>query len=338
MKVSPHRIPKRLFCLVVVGLVGCTSPPLLPKATDVQRLRSIEVVVDVPPSNFAYFQGGDTYYAQPGPGVGVGAAVGINLLMNLIAQGIEYAQSATAREAAGPVGQAVSRLDLRVLTYDELRSGYAKVASGSLRLSDLAFPKVEAASLPAISEAAFKPIPGATADAVLYLSARPLFRSASERMIVSGGSWLVRPDGTPVLSTWVTFVGPEHPEMERSQLIQWWADERYRRFIQLGVRAVLMPTIELLAHPPTDERRSALTALQEKLPVLSLSASRMQSTRCPFEADDAPVVFTYERGSHHLRVVARCAGERLESVELPTDPDVAWTTDPQPRLQPPPLR
>lgn len=97
-------------------------------------LRRIEVPVQVAPSNFAYGQGKQLDFgpATPSggaglppvfsPGVSVGAALGINLLANVVASGIEAAAAATARAAVGPVGASVKDVDLRATDFESLRA------------------------------------------------------------------------------------------------------------------------------------------------------------------------------------------------------------------------
>jgi hypothetical protein len=40
-----------------------------------------------------------------------------------------------------------------------------------------------------------------------------------------------------MLMTNTQFVGPAHPSAEQSDVVRWWADGRYRRFLAHGTRA-----------------------------------------------------------------------------------------------------
>lgn len=317
---------------LVTVLSGCATPEL-PSKKDIEALRTIEVVVNSPPSNFAYFQGGGPIYAQPSPDVGIRAGVGINVTANPFVAGIEYLSAATAREAEGPVGESVSKLDLRAEVLEQLRT--VSTGSSTLKLieSKREFPKANPLAPQEMLKTVSRPAEDSTADAVLYVSVLPFFRSQTGRMIVFGGSWLIARSGTPLFSTFVTFVGPEHPDLARAELVRWWADQRYRRYLQHGVRATLLPTIDNFLRPPSEERKAALERHISTLPPLTLDADLMRSTLCAFESDDAPVVYRFERGSHSLRAAAHCVTERLQMLDPPVNPDQAWTTPKQAPLR-----
>lgn len=325
---------------LVVGLIaavsllcGCVAPPLVPTEKQVETVRSIDLIIHSPPSNFAYFQGNSAVYAQPSAGMSVGAGIGINVIGNLLVAGLSQAATATARSAEGPVGASVADLNIRASILEELRAALAS-SKDPIRLieSNRPFPKVSPLAPEDFLKEVSKPAEGSLSDAQLYLSVLPFFRSQSGRMLVFGGSWLVARSGTPIFSTFVTFVGPEHPELDRPELIKWWADQRYRRYIQHGVRSTLMLTLEYLVRPPSDARRQVLQSLAASLPPLTPNADWMRSTVCPFEADDAPVVYSFERGSHSLRAVAHCVTEVLAFPFPRTNPDQSWTTPQQPGL------
>lgn len=317
-------------------LSGCTAAPIIPSAKDMAPLREIEVVIQTPPSNFSYHYGGSTAYVQPQPNMSVGTAVGINIVANLLTMAVEHAKTTTSREAEGPVGSTVANIDLRAVVMRELRSAQGPNAPQFVE-SQRKFPDVDPLSWPDMLSATAKPVADLSADAILYVSIQPLFRNQFDQVVLSSGSFLVSRSGAPILASFVRFIGPDHPDLKRSELVQWWADERYRRHIQHGVRASLMPTTDYFVHPPTEKQRDDLVALVSRLQPMP-NAERVRTTQCALASDDARVVYRFERTGWILHAIAHCSTEKPRLFDSEADPRHSWTTSIQPPLTAPPTK
>lgn len=316
---------------LAVALSACTTPPLVPSAKEVAPLRTIDVVIYTPPTNFVYYYNDATTHVMTKPGSSVGTTVGVNIAANLLNSAAEHIKTATAREAEGPVGSSVAHLNLRAAVMREL-----SVASTSSKFieSQRAFPEGSPDYMEAVLPAISKPILNSSADAVLYVSVVPLFRNQFDQVVLTTRTWLVGRSGTPVLASAVRFIGPDHPELSRPELVQWWADQRYRRLIQQGLRASLKPTLDLLTNPPSEDQRAKLVALVSDLQPFMPNAERIRTTRCALASDDAPVVYRYERTGRILHAIAHCANEKPDLFDLAADPRHSWTTSIQPPLDP----
>jgi hypothetical protein len=346
---------------------GCAGHQQHIGADELRRIRSIEVVVDVPSTNFVYESQSTTLFLQPGAGVSMGAALGAAVVVNLVAAGIEHAVTATAREASAPVGRSVRDLDLRGTTFSQLQAmtaGHANTPAWNLSASPI--PKPKAVEIPPEMRSAppgiYKPDPvdpikpliehakASSSDATLFVNVLPLFRAANgQGALVQSTSSLYDKSGK-LLSTWTTtFIGPTAPDAERSDIVQWWADQRYRRFIAQGIRAVMRPIAEEFTQPEVVARRRAdmarlLTPKAElradptqrtsvsQSQESTANAMRMRSTVCAVDGDDKRVIYRYERHSRgeYLAVSAYCPGEQLNLWNQDLMAGMSWLSEPLP--------
>jgi hypothetical protein len=331
---------RRSAGLLVLSAVlsGCATGLKAPTQEQVRQLKNIDVVVSVPPSNFSYRSNGGTVYAQPSAGMSVGAGIGINIAANLIFAGIDYAITATAREAQVPVGKSVEDLDLRKATFSQLQTFFTGIpAAPNLKLSDQAFPKLDAR--PSLAAAFASQAKASEADATLFVMLRPSFLDIGGYAVMKGNYWLVNRNGETLLETNTDFVGPADPKLERAEVVRWWADGRYRRFILQGLRAGMIPVADGLLKPALDEAQKAQAEQRIKgLPRSHSNAVTMTSTPCAVEADDTRVVYRFEREMRNFRVAAYCPNETLKLWDSALVPEVSWVTELQPALIVPPVR
>jgi hypothetical protein len=320
-----------MVLVAAAGLSGCAGPLKAPTQEQVRQLKSIDVVVMPLPSNFAYRSNGGTVYAQPSVGMSVGTGIGINIAANLIFAGIEYAATATAREAQVPVSKSVEDLDLRNAAVVQLQALLKAGPNGPLlRLSNERFPGSTATGIQ-ISQFA-KLAKASEADATLFLYLVPSFRDLHGQTSVTSLSWMVSRSGETLLTTSATFVGPAHPELERAEVVRWWADGRYRRFLGHGLRAAMIPIAEGLLKPLDVAQREAFEYRLKGLPRSQANTAVMTSTPCAVDSDDIRVVYRFERKRPDLLAVAYCPNEALKLPDPDLVPDISWVTEVQPAL------
>ena len=337
MKPSVRSLKIIAASFLALALAGCITPPLVPSAREVESLRKIDVVIYTPPTNFLYHYNGSTTYVQTSTGSSVGTAVGVNVAANLLNSAVEYAKTATSREAQGPVGSAVANIDLRALVMRELANAQGTSAPTFIE-SSRAFPEGAPDYMEAVLPALSKPLKNSTADAVLYVSVVPLFRNQSDQVVLTTNVWLIARSGTPLLTSSVRFIGPEHPDLPRPAIAQWWADQRYRRQLQYGVRATLKPILNYLATPLTDEQRTKLVSvMSEPNPYIRIG-ERVRTSQCALASDDASIIYRYERTGRLINVMAHCDSEKVDFFGPAEDPRLFWSVREHSPLAAPPTK
>jgi hypothetical protein len=348
----------RLLLLTAASalLFSACATQTLPTAQQMQSLKSIEVVLAVPEKNFAALQANGSYvYVLPGGGISSGSAVGIGLVANLITAGIDYAAFATAREAAEPVGSTIDDIDLRRTVFSHLQSQLPASRSATLTLTDAAMPKPEDGQT--YESALIKSAALSKADATLYLTVAPLFRTNNDPYPRTySQSILVSRAGEILMTTRTQFAGPKPPDAERAEVVRWWADSRYRRFLLYSVQAVLTPVADALA--PTEAQQARGQRLREKikdLPLVTVSSTQLRSSRCAFDSEQPKLVRRHEQLRQYVFIIALCEQDDQAKVKetiepapslangtlgrssetlpyarsgatTPVDPDLIWTT------------
>jgi hypothetical protein len=313
-----------------------------------QRIRSIEVVIDVPESNLNYREGDPMYVAAPA-GVSPAAVVGANIVAGLVIAGINKAVVAPKREAEKAVGDSVKDVDLRGTTFAHLqRLVNAAPEAPRLSLSSEGFPKQE--EEPVLAHERMAP-PGtyrtvtldpmlalinrakaSRSDATLYIRVVPFYEDGGGRgAVVRGGAWLYDKSGQ-LLSEWqALFAGPSPAQPTHADAVRWWSDGRYRRFIAQGTRAVVLPIAEDLMQPALHAKRQAdFDKAVHKVGDAVANGVRIYSTACTVETDDARVIYRYERQRLALNAGAYCTGETLKLWNQDLVPGLSWVTDPMP--------
>jgi hypothetical protein len=336
-----------------------------------QSLKSIDVVIAVPKNNFAFSPGDDDAFmpgaiggtmghfagasmAAGGPSMAaLGPALGYGLVASLITAGIEHVAAAPAREAAGPVGATVSDIDLRLTLFAQLRALLPPDRAVALTLSDVPLPSLAPGQT--VEWNYVQAASRSQADATLYLFFTPLYRSSSSPdPRTHASALLISRAGTILMSQAVQFAGPKAPDVERAQVVQWWADGRYRRFLLHSAQAVLKPFAEGLT--PTEAQSARWRRLREKgfqVPTVTPAAANLRSSRCAFDGEPAELVLRHEQMRNLLLIVAACdeddeakitptinpgpnladevlgrggesgAGKRASGL-IPIDPDLVW--------------
>jgi hypothetical protein len=142
------------------------------------------------------------------------------------------------------------------------------------------------------------------------------------------------------LAEWITqLTAPPGPELERPELVRWWAEGRYRRFVAQGLRGGLVPIAQDIANPA--QRAQRLKQLEAVLaqrfdesgrptdPVkgFELNALRMRSTPCILQAEPGAVTYRYERTRvpNQLLAAAYCSAEQITDWSQDVVPGLSWT-------------
>jgi hypothetical protein len=353
-------------------LASCSTPHGGLDEQQLQRLRTVEVAIDVPDENFVYY-GADTArnmpYVPPPSGVSVGTALATNLFFGIVIGSIEQVLTEAARNDSLPVGRSVQDLDLRRMAFGYLQDmAAASTGAPTMSLSIQPFPRVE--EPPPVSHAQpnmnmslgrvrldpLKPMveraAASQADATLFVKVLPQFTlSASLAPMVRSAALLYDKSGRLLHTSSVTFVGPPSPSIERSQVVAWWADGRYRRLIAQGLRAVMLPLGEDLTQPGLAAQRRAemdsaaaqlraeVTRLEStrmgsaisRVQVSAANALRMRSSVCLVDSEGPQVTYRYERADHDglLVVSGHCPGETLDLWSAELVPGMSWTREQQ---------
>lgn len=366
MTLWAHRPFGALLRAGVAALVAAGTVPMA-SAQGAPPLRELEVLLEVPPSNFVYRRGQELVYggaASTGggtylppatsPGVSPGAALGINLLANALISAVEAAAAAKLQEAAGPVGASVQDLDLRATTLEQLR-GLLPERGPRWHFSPDAFPQPAPVPTGEFKDPmtgrfkrAMAPLPnqhlvdrarGSAHEAALFIRVLPLYNGLQDRMYVNVAALLIDKSGAE-RGEWVTQVmAPAAPVLENAELVRWWADERYRRFVLQGLRGALMPLVEELSDPALRaQRQQAHAALAgvsfdeagrttDRLLAHAINVQRKASTACLLRAEPGEVVYHFERTRLLQQIVAAayCPDEKPADWNTDAVPGMAWT-------------
>ncbi len=349
----------------VMGLVAASVVPVA-GASGMAPLRDIEVLVDVPPNNFVYRRGsaigyGEEVRAGDGgtplvfrQGFNAAAVLGASLVVNRIVSAVDAAALVPVLEAARPVAASVQDLDLRATTIEQLRQ-LLPAQGPHWHLRSHAFPqpppvptgefrdpttgRLKRAMTPPPNQHLIDHARGSAHEAVLFLRVLPMYRGLQERMYVNVAALIVDKSGAE-RGEWVTQVmAPAAPDLDESELVRWWADERYRRFIVQGLRGALVPLVEELVDPALlDRRQRAHTALSgvsfdesgrvtDRLLVHAINVQRKASTACLLRAEPGEVIYHFERTRAKQEIVgaAYCADEKPTDWNTDVVPGMAWT-------------
>lgn len=340
----PHagRAPRARWPAGLVALVLACAPPLA-GATGAPALRDIEVLVEVPPSNFVYRNGDQLVYgnAKPGlnsfvpppspQGVSAGALIGATVLVNLVVAALEANTLAELEQAAGPVGASLQSLDLQATTIEQLRQLLpAQGPRWHMSNAPLPQPVPPPAREPGDPMAGrFKrqmaPSPkqhlidyarASAHEAVLFVRVLPLYRGLQGRMAVNVAALLIDRSGAE-RGEWVTQVmAPPAPRLEAAELARWWAEDRYRRFVVRGLRGALVPVVEELADPVLREQRrrqhAALAGVSfdeagrptDRLLGHAINTHKKASTACLLQAEPGELIYHFERTRLPDQIVA----------------------------------
>jgi len=310
---------------VLAAVSGCAGLRT-PTSAEIAQIRTVDLVLQTPDTNFLY--AGSPRMTPVVVGAPLPTVLAFGVGGALVTGGIDYLATTTARAAEGPVGRTVEDVDLRQSVLAQLERSRQGAGGPVITLSEKGFPAPVPKKHP--RTAMVKQAMAAAADATLYVTVVPLFRDRDGRPVVYGASELISRSGQVLQVTDTLFLGPEAPDLETDGVVQWWADGRYRRFINLGLRAVLMPVGQGLFETLPDGVSAERAEARGRLPALTANGEKMRSTACSLEGDDARTVYRFEQQRSSLRVVAYCPGETPRLWEPALVPGVSWTTSPLP--------
>jgi len=326
--------------MLLVWLVGCASAPHAPSQEQLKTIQSVEVLVNVPAVPFSFVRGGTsgvpgtTVYVQPPAGMSAGVGIGVNIVANVAFAAIDYAMSSTAREAQGPVSKSVEQFDLAQTVVAQLASMRGAVPGPMLVPGHAEFPKI--APMDDNGQSWIEHAKASSADATLLVRIAPTFRDL--RVSMDSEARLITRTGDTLLVSRTHFRGPDHPAGSRAEVVKWWADGRYLRWLRQGVQAAMWPVAEGLWMPAqAEETRLRVEKQVSQLPLLTVPGEKLRGTACALESDTAQVVYRFERQKYRVHAAAWCAAEAAEQA---TDTDVrgiSWFSEPPPPLVEPVL-
>jgi hypothetical protein len=208
------RLAQALVVLLV--LASCSTTHVLDEE-QLNKLRAVEIVVDVPDSNFVYYRvdtASNMPYVAPPPGVSLGTAIAANFFFGVVIGAIDQAIAEAARDAARPVGSSVQDLDLRTMVFSYLKLMAASSSRApSMSLSSQPFPRPEErqiissnvppSMIPASATVQLDPLKPmaqhaakAQADATLFIKVLPLFTlDVNTPSTVRSAAWLFDKSG-----------------------------------------------------------------------------------------------------------------------------------------------
>jgi hypothetical protein len=334
-------------------LGACASGSTAAFRAHVDSIKTLEVYIDVPSSNFV-IDGSDplrpllvTGGVPTGVAGGAGvAAVPLTMLAN-------YVNAAPGRAAAAPVGKTISDIELKQTVFQQLQQSRQATGHGPvLVMGTRARP-----TAPEFTQEAYwsniEFVKATTADAVLLLRLTPNYwvNDQTQPNVVAD-TRLMTKSGEVIQHNIVRFVGPEHrpgmgpldsPEA-LDKAIDWWAQSRYRRFLLQGIRGALLPVSTALFEPPLSP---AAIAKRDAPPRLRSPFARNDGIRsgdCFVEADDAVVYYRIHRDPEGrvqipgTLVAAYCPREKVRALTSFLDEDLednqSWVVGP---LTPPPV-
>lgn len=331
----------RVFALMIPGcLTGCMSTPRAPSQEQLQAIQSIEVLVNVPAVPFSFVRGSTsgipstTVYVQPPAGMSAGAGIGVNIVANVAFAAIDYAMTGTTREAQGPVSKSVEDMDLAQTAMAQLLSMRVGAQGPALVPGRAEFPKI--APVDDSGQSWIEHAKASSADATLLIRIAPAFRDV--RVWMDSEARLIRRTGEVLLVARTHFVAPDHPDASRADVVKWWAEGRYRRWLRQGVQASMWTVAQALWMPgQADDARKRVDEQVSRLPVLTESGAKLRGTACALESDSAPVVYRFERQRYRVHAAAWCADEAAARDRDADVPGIAWFSEPSPPLVEPVL-
>ena len=237
----------------------------------------------------------------------------------MITVGLDYALRATEREADKPVSATIDDIDLRRTVFEQLKVLLPQERRANLTLNAGPIPKFEDGQPYSATLAKFAA--QSAADATLFLAVSPQFStSINSDPRIYAQAQLVAKSGQVLMMTLVQFAGPKAPDVERADVVRWWADGRYRRFLLQGVRATLTPVADGLGASAGYSVR--LEALRDKLSRMTFGTSTshtLRSPHCAVHGDEAPLVYRVELLRQYVLLAALCTTD--EEAQLATDAD-----------------
>jgi len=321
--------------LAAILLSGCATTKA-PSQQQLDALRSIDVVIAVPTRAFAFSPGDEVNTTLPAavgttmgylsgsmlagaPGaLALGPALGLGVAAALMDAGTRHFAAAAAREAAGTVGTTVNDIDLHATVRLHLTASLPANRSATLRFVDTAWPALEPGKTVASN---FVRVAGqSTSDATLFLGVFPLFRSEGDPFPRTFASaLLVSRGGDMLMSVDLHFAGPVPPSLDRSEVVRWWAEGRYRRYVLQSVAAVVAPVAEALVPTPAAVARSdAVRRHYLASGNLRKPDAPLRSSPCAFLDSSSGLVLRHEQRQAHVLIVAACEGEELTRVSAAT--------------------
>lgn len=322
------------------GLSGCASKPYTPSQEQLKAIQSVEVLVNVPAVPFSFVRGGTsgvpgtTVYVQPPAGMSVGAGIGVNIVANVAFAAIDYAMTATSREAQGPVSKSVEQFDLAQTVVAQLASMRGAVPGPMLVPGRAEFPKY--APMEDSGQSWIEHAKASSADATLLIRIAPAFRDL--RVSMDSEARLITRTGDTLLVSRTHFRAPDHPAGSRAEVVKWWADGRYLRWLRQGVRAAMWPVAEGLWMPAqAEETRQSVEKQVSQLPLLTVPGEKLRGTACALESDTAQVVYRFERQRNRVHAAAWCASEAGQQATAADVRGISWFSEAPPPLVDPVL-
>jgi hypothetical protein len=328
--------------------VGCASAPGIVSQKDIDAIRTVDVVIQTPPSNYNFGNQSTVFVGLPGGGVAAGAALGVGLIATVAVNVAENIATAMAREGSVPIAASVDDIDLRTTAFRQLQALRHSSSGPALTLVEGDIPAPPKPGPQADGRyKEFREVLGdaaklRVADATLFLSLAPTIRDKDGNAGVYAYYWLVDRQGKVLLERSAVFRGPDSPSLARREVIRWWSEGRYRRMTLQGTRAVLMPLAQNLFEPPAPDAEARIRSRTGNLAHTNANSYSIRSGPCSVDTDDAKVMYRFERLRFGEWIGAMCPGEQVRIFDGHLHenlvPDVSWLSEALPPPTAPTLR
>lgn len=359
--------PTRVLAILpaIMALTGLLAASQAAANQPVPELRSIEVLIEQPPDNFAYQHGDRVVYGAERPaGGGDAFFAGLDPLSIAVSVAVNVSiQSRVNRffaQDAGRIRASIERLDLRATAAEQLMR-LAPAEGLRLVVATDGFP-VPAQPV-AVEPRADSPMLGrrqaqqptqrvgrwdhfvqrarsSAHDAVLFVKVEPVYHLRANLVRMQTRAWLFSRSGSRLHEWTVSLAGVDLAGIPEDGWHTWWAEGRYRQFMLHGVRAGLQLILDDLADPAAQaERARQIFSLrqghldQQGRPVdlvqQHLSSFAMLTSSCALEPPERPVRYVYSVGvrTGEYAVMANCPDEQPTGRRPAPQPPLAWARD-----------
>lgn len=347
----------------LLGLFLAGSSLHLPAlaAPDAGTLRSVEVLVEQPPDNFAYQHGERIVYGPDRPqGAGDQFFAGLDPISLAVSVAVNVSiQSRVNRffaQEVPAVRASLERLDLRATAQDQVRR---LGASRGLRLEMASDGFPEPLPPVAVAPRPDSPVLGrrqstlpapragrwehfvqraraSAHDAVLFVQVEPVYHLRADLVRVQTRAWLFARSGSLIQEWKVGLAGVDLSGIPEEGWHRWWAEGRYLQFALHGMRAGLQMIVDDLAEPavPVFRARHVQSIRQhaggDGRPVdllhEHLRTFPMRTQACALERPAPPVRYVYSVAiwPHEYTAMAQCTDSNALGPSQEPRPHLVW--------------
>ena len=295
-------------CVLVSGCSTIVGPyrPLSDKTA--AGIATVDVLTVSPQRNLRVTAEAGGVYAQPGPGVSVGAAVGIGIVVNLVAAGVTSSRMSGLESSLAPLAQHVGEYRPGDELLVAIAAGGAGPRWSKVTAHGSTFP-VDPQSLKVLASQG-------AGDATVVVSFESVFPLATKQPLAQATVRVFRKDGVLIAVDRLAFSGPAPPKLDDEDLARWWIDaDRYRTLLRLAVRGFAAAIRREFVEPA---KWVAEAEVEPMLETIRLDGPRSLGLLGGFRATPMPdcaldvnrrVRYLFIRTAFELYVRPECEGE-----------------------------